>query len=277
MILMEELYKTVATMDPITLVTELNEEMLSRSSKILSIARYASAMGFLISIAALAGFFHFTFIQFDFLISLGLIIIYIFSLRAAWYGYQQLHFLMDYQILASAISRGMRWDPLPQIPTGETILDRFLEYLKNQDDRFDLYYSRMPDNLVHDAEFEGKLKTMYKFDIYFEGGPKRFESYKESIEFFIRTVPEVNIMTIDTYRKELEDVLNNMKTIDSARFFLIQTDKSDFSDEIIEYVNTHYVNYWRGEDDSKTDWKSPIEILSEDPSGHYNIGSFYFG
>ena len=273
---MEDLPEAVALMDPIDLVTELNEGMIERYPKYVFILAYATFVGFFVSIgAALMLIIYIS--EGNLWNSFVMAMILIVSIPASWYAFHEKGFLDDYRILAAVVNRGLTWDPLPQIPEGQTHVERFLNYLKDQDDRFEVLYTRYPEKMVRDAELKGKSKEVHKLDLYYEGRPRLRDWRLPFLDLYIRVVPEITKEIIDDYKDSLEDILQDKENRSAVRFFLLQVGKSSFSDDIIEHVNTNLVVYERIIQDDGHDWYSPIEIIAEDPEGHYNIGSFYFG
>jgi len=273
---MVDLSEAVALKDPIDIATELNEGLIERYPKYVFIMGYAMFVGFFASLLAalmLIGYI----VEGNLWNSFSMILVLAVSIPAFWFAFKEKGFLDDYRILADVINRGLNWDPVPPIPEGKTHFDRFLNYLMIQDDRFHKLYIKYPGSMIRDAELQGISKKIHKVDRYFEGKPRLRDWRLPFLDLYIRIVPEVTIDIIEDFKEALEDVLADKENHAAVRFFLLQINKPTFSDEIIEYANTNFVVYNRIVNDDEQGWYSPIEILAEDPKGHYNIGSFYLG
>jgi hypothetical protein len=185
--------------------------------------------------------------------------------------------LEEYRIRSAAVSRAKNWDPHPELPDASTPLDRLVKYLESQDERLAYVYERRPDKLEKDAEIIGKSRTSHHFDGYFDGRLLTWRRTPGPVQIFIRVVPVVSLADLEEMNKSVVDVLAGNEYTGPIRAILLQTGSGEISEDVIITANQNLLEYERNVGEKTVDWSSPIEVISEDPSGAYNIGSFYFG
>ncbi len=274
---MEGISKSVAFTDPISAVFELNEDFMKRLTRVTYLLEYAHTGGLIVTIISIPFLLAGILIPWP-LENLGILsLIFLASFLAWWYGRQELRFLEEYRIRSAAVSRAKNWDPHPKIPDAGTPLDRLTRYLEDQDERFAYVYQRRPDKLEKDAVVQGKSRRDHHFDGYFDGRLFTWRRTPGPLQIFIRVAPVVRRTDLERMNQSVVDVLKGSDYTGPIRAILLQTNSGEISDEVIMYANQHPLEYERDVGEKTTDWASPIEVVAEDPSGVYNIGSFYFG
>jgi len=272
---MEDVAKRVSFTDPISAIFELNEDLMKRVGRLTYLIEYAHLGGAAIllisAMALLIGFFNNW--STENLIFVGLALGA--SLLAWWWGRQESRFLDEYLVRSSAVARAKNWEPHPKLPTGSDPLNRFLKYLQDQDERFARIYAKKPEKLEKNAQIAGKSGKTYRFDAYFRGWI--FGWRVEPIVIFVRLVPAVRIKDVREMKAAVEDIFAAEGQNGPVRAFLIQTQGGDIAEDVLVQANEHVLEYERTVGGKTLDWSSPVEVLAEDPSGVYNIGSFYFG
>jgi hypothetical protein len=272
---MDDVSKSFAFTDPISAVFELNEDLMRRVARFMFLLEYAHMGGAVVSLvcvfALLIGYL--TTWPFQDLIFIGMALGA--SLSAWWIGRQEVRFLEEYRLRSAALGRAKNWEPHPSVPSGSDPLDRFLVYLQQQDDRFAQIYAKKPEKLVKNAEKTGESGKSYRFDAFFYGWV--FSWRIEPVAVFIRLVPTARIEDVQAMKAAVEDVLAASKYEGPVRAFLVQTQSGQISEDVLLQANEHPLEYERAVSGKALDWSSPVEVLAEDPSGVYNIGSFYFG
>jgi len=279
----ESLADAAAFTDPIDAVFEINEQMLYRISRIRYVFTYSFWAGALASIICAFALVWVLLTGPDAFTVFVLLVAIIASVVAFWFSRSEGPFLSEYQLLAGAVSRARDWQPHPNIPEGEDAIARFLNYLKEQDDRFAFYYDKNNQNLKLDFTLRGKSKNGHHFDAVFVASSFPWDHIEGSVRIFVRAVPSVTTSDIEAMKKDAEDVIPTaakgywVSKPTSFRFILLQTGIADFSDEVIKSANETRAEYTRELGGSEYDWGCPIELVAEDPSGVYNFGSVYFG
>jgi len=275
----EDLPKSIAFTDPINIVFDLNEEMLSRVARFRYILIYTFWAGIAVSILAIIAFILLVLFEpFSYVhpMPIGVLIA---SLLASYLSRQQRPFLEEYRVLASAVKRAGDWDPHPKIPDDPYPTSRMLKFLEGQDERYAYLYKKKPKRLQKPAQIKGKSKKIHTFDAIFCGISTGWPSpIPEGVTIFIRSLTEIRIDDIKNAKSEVEDVIQRIGFIyDSIRVILIQTDSPSFSEEVLEYAGKNWLEYSKEIGSYTYEWSSPIELIAEDNSGVYNFGSCYFG
>ncbi len=273
--LMHDVSKSLAFTDPISAVFELNEDVMKRMGRFMFLIEYAHMGGIIVAfvsaLLALLGILSFW--PLEYFVYLGLL--FAVSLLAWWFGRQEVRFLDELRLRSGALSRAKNWEPHPPLPSGPDPLERLLKYLQEQDNRFARIYAKKPQKLEKNVQKSGGSGKTYRFDAYFRGWLLGF--YVEPIVVFVRLVPTVRVQDVEEMKAAVEDVLGTFEYDGPVRAFLVQTGDGQLSEEVILEANEHFLEYERTVGGRTMDWASPVEVLAEDSSGVYNIGSFYFG
>ncbi len=280
---MEELPEVVDITDPIAAVFDLNEEMAGRARRIGFIVAYAFDAGIILSGVAGIGLLFlltsFQGTQSDFILVAFAAATLVVSPVVVWFAQKERQFLWEYRVLSSSANRARDWEPQPEIPDGDSALERLINYLRKEDDRFAHHYEKRPQALRMPAQVSGKSKVARSFDAYFARNPWPWERIPDGLRLLIRVLPEADLEDVEKFREETEEVLDSVVPPPSAaRIILLQTDDSDFSEEVVDYVNENEVEYKRRIGSKTWDWSSPIELVAEDPEDDvYSFGNYYFG
>ncbi len=272
---MDEVSKSLSFTDPISAMFELNDDLMKRVGRFTYLLEYAHFGGIFVLLlsapALLVGFFDKW--PFQELVLLGMVLGA--SFLAWWYGRQEVRFLDEFRLRSAALSRAKNWEPHPTIPPGQDPMDRFLSYLKEQDDRFAYVCAKKAKRLEKRAELSGKSGKTYRFDAFFNGW--LFSWRHAPIMVFIRLVPTARVEDVQAMKMAVEDVLAVLDYDGPVRAFIVQTHSGELPEEVMQYANEHFLVYERTVGSKTLDWASPVEVIAEDPAGVYNIGSFYFG
>ncbi len=280
---MDDLDDGIDFTDPIAAVFDLSEEMVERALRIGWIVAYAFYAGIgLTGIAALGLLFllsSFQGTQSDFILVAFAAATLVVSPIVVWFARRERQFLLKYRVLSSSANRARDWEAQPEIPEGNTPLERLISYLREEDDRFAHHYEKRPQALKMPAEVTGKSKVAYSFDAYFARNPWPWERIPDGFRLLVRVIAEADLEDVERLREEAEDGLSFVDAPPSgARIILLQTDRSDFSEEVVDYVNENEVEYERLIGSETWDWSSPIELVAEDlDMDVYSFGNYYFG
>lgn len=281
-VLDKDLDKIAATSDPITVMFELNEEMMWRIGRIGYVLTYAFWAGILVAILA-AVFFVWTILtEVNFAGLVGSVIVVLTSAIATMYAHRERPFLDEYKVLAGAVGRSRYWKPNPNIPPGSDILERYLKYLEKYDDRFAYYFKNKPKYLHKDFRMETKSGKKIHFDAVLRGSSFPWDPVVEDVRVLIRTVPIATLSEVTSMKDDSEYALKNLgvrfvSKPGPARIVLIQTGKSSFDEAVVEAADENWVHYARRLGNDEVDWSSPIELIAESESGTYNLGTVFFG
>lgn len=266
--------------DPISAVFALNQEMVSRVPRIGAIVEYAYWAGIIITILSAMGSLIFWLenhgLDLRLLAAAALVISPVFS----WFARRERQFLSEYHVLASAVNRAKDWEPEPEIPEGEEPLDRLIEFLKGQDERFAYLYEKRPKCLKSPYRGPWRLseESEYLYDAYFECTPYPWYRIHEGLRLFIKVLPLVDVEDVEEFleatKEMIDDFDGNRLPVRAA---LLQTDSGEFDDDLIEYVEENGLEYYRRVGTEEWEWNSPIELIAEDPEGHYNLATLYWG
>ncbi|MBN1677877.1 MAG: hypothetical protein JW880_04995 [Candidatus Thermoplasmatota archaeon] len=282
-ILDRDLDKIVATSDPIAVVFELNEEMMWRVGRIRYVLTYAFWAGILVTLLTIIFMVWVALTDYDLaVVILGLLVIFA-SVIASGYARREKPFLDEYRVLASAVARAKNWQPNPAIPQGSNVLDRYLKYLAQSDDRFGYYFENRPKYLRRDFRVKRKTGEEIRFDAVLEGSSYPWDPVVEDVRVLVRTVPIATVADVMSMKEDSEYALRGLRWLrfvfkpGPARIVLVQTEREVLEEGVVEAANEHWVHYKRGLGGDEVDWSSPIELVAESESGTYNFGSIYFG
>ena len=188
---MEELPTWYELDDPISIIADLNQEMLERMPKFEYIVTYSFWAGVGLAVLSFIGIVYVSIWDPDIMMIIFLISVFGCSVLAAWLSRQQRPFLYEYHLFSSTVKRGLEWEPDPEIPEGKDDIDSLFNYLREQDDRVGRVYGKKHTKLDRDHKIEGDSKKEHHFDLYLEGWVPGFNPFNEGIMLFIRKVPKV--------------------------------------------------------------------------------------
>jgi len=263
--------------DPISTISDLNSEMLGRLGRIEFILSYSLWVGLCLSILSFIGIIVVSLAYQDAWYFIGLIIVFAFSFYTTWISLQERPFIYEYHTFVSSVQRGLDWDPEADIPEGRDEIDRLYKMLQEQDERVNKVYNSKNVKIYRDHTIEGESKKKYHFDGYLEGWVPGYNPFNEGVVIFIRKCPKVEQTDVDEYIAALNDIFKLSMEGRSKRFFFIQTEKPEFSEDIVEYVYENQIEYDRDARAYAWEWSSPIELIAEGSEGQYSIGTFSFG
>ena len=126
-------------------------------------------------------------------------------------------------------------------------------------------------------EADGKSGKIHRFDAYFDGRLLTWRRAPGPVLIFVRIVKAIRVQDVELMKEAVEDVLSAGGYSGPVRALIVQTESGDISEDVVLYANEHPLEYERSVGVKSVDWTSPVELLAEDPSGTYNIGTFYFG
>ncbi len=283
-ILDKDLDKIVSSSDPITVVLELNEEMMWRVGRIGYVLSYAFWAGIMVTILATLFMIYTLLTEVIYINLIGSFLVAFFSIMASVYAYREKPFLDEYKVLAGSVSRAKDWQPNPRIPDGKTMLDRYLNYLSQTDDRFAFYFNHKPKYLHRDFRMEKKKEGKeIQFDAVLAGSSFPWDKVVEDVRVLIRVVPLATLSELRTMKDDAEYALRHLRDYrfvskpGPARIILVQAQNSEFDHEVVKTANTEWVKYERGLGGTNVSWSSPIELVAEKPSGDYEFGTIFFG
>lgn len=264
--------------DPIEAVFALNEEMASRVPRIGAIVDFAYFASLIFVAIFAVGTLVFWLLDFELYVR----ILWAFALAVTpvmiWMAYKERQFLSEYGVLARAVNRAKDWEPEPEIPEGEEPLDRLIEYLKGQDERFAYLYEKRPHCLKTPYKAWGLREgDQYYYDAYFNCRPYPWHRMPEGLRLFIKILPLVDVSDAQQLLDETNAMLKEPPTVGlPVRVILLQTESGDLSDDVIEFVEETWFEYQRTVGREEWEWTSPIELMAEDPEGHYNIFTLHW-
>jgi len=268
--------------DPMSVFFDLNEEMLESIERLRYILTYSLWVGAAVALGAIVAFFWLLYSEGLSLLQLVLGALALASGVASYYSHGERPFLDDYRVLAWGIHRANLWNSYPKIPEGDDSLSRLTKYIEATDERFGILYEKNPKKLSKNVELKGKSKKSHHFDLCFKSvantvWPK--DPIPEGITLLVRAVPKATIEDVKNLKKAAEDVIKDGTFLDDTalRVILLQTDQGQFSEDVIEYAGKNWLEYDRDFTSYSSRWSSPIELVAEDPSGHYRFGNCYFG
>ena len=203
------------------------------------------------------------------------------SAYACYSAHSQRAFLEDYKILGFGVQRANEWKPNPKIPEGPDAMSRLISHLKETDGRIGYIIDRDPAKLEHDASIKGKSKKTHRFDL-FMAADKPFglltDPVPEGMILLVRKVERATADDVTALKVAAEDVLRRLYPSDqAARVVLLQTGGGEFSESAAEFVNKNWMRYDRSIDDGTRAWSSPVELVAERHDGTYNLENMYFG
>lgn len=277
-----DLPKAVAFSDPMSVVFELNSEMLLRINRIRYVLVYAYWAGVAVAILSVIYFIWTVFTEVNYINLGGTVLIIVLSIIACHFARQQKPFLDEYKVLAGAVDRAKDWIITPPIPEGDSHVNRLLRYLESTDERF-AYYIKKPGYLRRNETVKTKDGQNVRFDAVLEGSSFPWHPVVENVRVLIRVVP---VVTRDEVARMVRDAELALKRIGRtrwefkpgpARILLIQTERGNFDSEAIEAANTTWVHYQRTVGGTSYEWSSPVELIAESADGRYNQGTVCFG
>ena len=277
----QDLDKVVASSDPITVVFELNEEMMRRVGRIGYVLTYAFWAGILVTILAAIFFVWVALTDFNYAPLIAALIVIFASVIASGYARRERPFLDEYRVLAGMVTRAKNWNPNPVIPEGNDVVERYLKYLEQLDDRF-AYYRNKPGYLQKDFRLKTKNGKEVHFDAMMAGPSYPWDKVVEDVRILVRTVPQVTDTEVWSMKEDAEYALKSLRRGSfvfkggSARIVLIQTGRSDFDEGAVLVANNNWVKYTRSLGGDSVEWSSPMELVAENPSGTYNFGTVFF-
>ncbi|MBN1677735.1 MAG: hypothetical protein JW880_04280 [Candidatus Thermoplasmatota archaeon] len=270
--------------DPMSVLFDLNDEMLEGMSHMRYAIGFSFWAGGAIAIASAISFLWVIFV--DQPESLGLYafalaIIALVSAYACVCAHEGRPLLEDYSILGRGIRRANLWKPSPKMPGGPDPVSRLLTYLRETDDRIEVAVSRYKHKVARDASAKGKSKGVHKFDLFVETQSPFTISSKdvpEGLVVMVRAVEKASLEDVRRLKADSEDVLRRVYPYDQAvRVILLQTGDGKFPGEVTEFANKSWMKYDRTIDDRTWEWSSPIELIAEGKDGLYVLENAYFG
>jgi len=277
-----ELPKAVAFSDPMSVVFELNSEMLWRITRIRYVLVYAFWVGIAVAILSACYFLWIVFTEVNYVSLGGVVFVIVLSFLACYFARQQKPFLDEYKVLAGAVDRAREWNMNPPIPDGSSHVDRLLRYLEDTDERF-AYYSGKPGYLRRNEAVKTRDGQIIRFDVVLDGSSFPWHPVIENLRVLVRVVPVVSRDELMRVTKDAELALKRIGWAKwdfkpgPARIVLVQTEKSGFDGEIIEVANMNWVHYQRTVGGVSYKWSSPVELIAEGTDGRYNLGTVCFG
>lgn len=270
--------------DPMSVLFDLNDEMLEGMNRIRYALGFSFWAGGLITTGAIAyalWLIVFEHYEDSWWHAIMLLIVAWVAAYACYSAHTQGPLLQDYSILGRGVQRANRWRADPKIPDGPDSLSRLLSYLKESDDRIACIAEKSPRDFQRNASVKGKSKKEHRFDL-FVAADKPFgllsDPAPEGMILMARAVPKATLGDAKDLSSAAEDVLKRLYPHDqAARVVLLQTGGGEFPAEVAEHVNRNWMRYRRSINDRDWEWISPVELIGESADGTYHFENLYFG
>jgi hypothetical protein len=270
--------------DPMSVLFDLNDDLLEGMDRIRYALGFAFWAGGLIAIGSVVVMLWYLFIDPPEGALWWVAVLALIALVSAYASYSaraERPLLEDYWVLGWGVHRANTWDPNPKIPEGKDALSRLIAHLREADERIGYFADEVPEEIRRDASVKGRSKQMHGFDMYLEGDKPAgivSDPIPEGMVLMVRKVERATLDDVKALAAAAEDVLKRVYPTDqAARVILLQTGQGVFSEDVVEFANKNWMKYKRSMGDSTWDWSSPVELIGEDAAGRYTLKSVYFG
>lgn len=270
--------------DPMSVLFDLNDEMLEGMDRIRYALGYSFWAGGMIALGSIVYAIWLVLVEQSGdsgWYALLLLLIAWVSAYACYSARSERSFLEEYRVLAWGIQRTNEWEPHPKIPEGPDAVSRLTSYLKESDDRIGYIVGKNPGKLERDKSVKGKTKAMHKFDLFMAADKPMglfSDPVPEGMVLMVRSVKDATIEDVKELRNDAEDVLKRLYPDDqAARVVLLQTGGGKFPEAVVELANKNWMRYDRTIEGRTWDWSSPVELIGEGQDNTYNLENMYFG
>jgi hypothetical protein len=268
-----ELYRGVE--DPISGTFNLAEEVSTRSSKILSLSKYAVYFVYFSLIWYFLLFLTFLF-QGNLFLALILGSLFITGVITAKLLSILRKFLKEASFRYNAIKVMREGPPAYSIPKGKNKTERFLKYLEMNNKAFDRLMKRRPELLRKDSYAVGRAGKRYHFDAFLHKRRslfhKLFNSGNPGYSLYIKEYKRSPDMDdLKGLVKDLEDITGNGAAYPNRVVMLIKGGSSyvGIDDKVYDMLAEGKV-FLKGNKDKKINLQIAVEL----PTGHYEFIPF---